>query len=44
MWVYSTDSGVVEFKEAYERGLLTDADIAKIADRHEAYENYRIKD
>ena len=43
MWVYSTDSGVVEFKEAYERGLLTDADIAKIADRHEAYESYVFK-
>ena len=42
MWVYSRDSGIVEFKEAYEKGLLTDADIAKIAERHGAYERYLI--
>ena len=42
MWVYSTDSGIVEFKEAYEKGLLTDADIAKIAERHEECERYLI--
>lgn len=44
MWVYSRDSGIVEFKEAYEKGLLTDADIAKIAERHGAYERYLIGD
>ena len=43
MWVYSTDSGIVEFKEAYEKGLLTDADIAKIAERHGAYEDYIVR-
>lgn len=42
MWVYSRDSGIVEIKEAYEKGLLTDADIAKIAERHGAYERYLI--
>ena len=44
MWVYSTDSGVVEFKEAYEKDLLTDADIAKIAERHGAYEDYIVRE
>ena len=44
MWVYSRDSGIVEIKEAYEKGLLTDADIAKIAERHGEYEPYLIWD
>lgn len=43
MWVYSRDSGIVEIKEAYEKGLLTDADIAKIAERHGAYEDYIVR-
>ena len=40
MWVYSTEHGKVEIDEAYKNGLLTDADIAKISERHEAYHNY----
>lgn len=40
MWVYSTAAGKVELAEAYGNGLLTDADIAKISERHEAYQNY----
>lgn len=43
MWVYSRDSGIVEIKEAYDKGLLTDADIAKIAERHGAYEDYIVR-
>jgi len=43
MWVYSRDSGIVEIKEAYDKGLLGDADVAKIAERHGAYEDYIVR-
>ncbi len=43
MWIYSTETGKVELEEAYKNGLLTDADIAKISERHEAYDNYIFK-
>lgn len=43
MWVYSTEHGKVEIDEAYKNGLLTDADIAKISERHEAYKDYVYK-
>ncbi len=43
MWIYSTETGKVELEEAYKNGLLTDGDIAKISERHEAYDNYIFK-
>ncbi len=43
MWIYSTETGKVELEEAYKNGLLTDVDVAKISERHEAYNNYIFK-
>ena len=40
MWIYSTEQGKVGIDEAYKNGLLTDADVARISERHEAYDNY----
>ncbi len=40
MWVYSSDTGITELEEAYNKGMLTDSDIAKISERHEAYHDY----
>ncbi len=40
MWIYSTETGKVELDEAYKNGLLSEADIAKICERHTAYYEY----
>lgn len=43
MWVYSSEIGIIEIDDAYQRGLLTDADAAKIYERHTAYNEYIFK-
>ena len=39
MYVYR-EGEIIEFQEAYEKGLLSDSDIATIAKRHELYNGY----
>lgn len=43
MWIYSSEVGIIEIDDAYQSGLLTDADAAKIYERHNAYNEYIFK-
>ncbi len=38
MWIYSAEKGMIEIDEAYENGLLTEADVSIIHARHTSYE------